>query len=150
MFPALVLYTLDEAGTSQGSDVQQGYYKDQNATQEMQDCLVSVRREESYTRIRQSSYTGLMIDESLDVVVQKKMILCVRIAEDEGGKVEARANIERNDREAETIVSAVLELFWQGPDTVSVYLEFGMDGATVMIRKNSSFLFHFNRWMESW
>ena len=52
-----------------------------------------------------------MIDESLDVVVQKKMILCVRIAEDEGGKVEARANIERNDREAETIVSAVLELF---------------------------------------
>ena len=50
-----------------------------------------------------------MLDESLDIAVQKKLVLFFKILVEEKSKIEFAANVEVKDGKAETISAAVMK-----------------------------------------
>ena len=53
-------------------------------------------------RIQKSPYVGLMLDESLDIAVQKKLVLFFKILVEGKSKFEFAANVEVKDGKEET------------------------------------------------
>ena len=83
-------------------------------------------------RIQKSPYVGLMLDESLDIAVQKKLVLFFKILVEGKSKIEFAANVEVKDGKAETIYAAVLKYLEESNVPVKKLSGLGTDGASVM------------------
>ena len=83
-------------------------------------------------RIQKSPYVGLMLDESLDIAVQKKLVLFFKILVEGKSKIEFAVNVEVKDGKAETIYAAVLKYLEESNVPVKKLSGLGTDGASVM------------------
>lgn len=83
-------------------------------------------------RIQKSPYVGLLSDESLDIAVQKKLVLFFKILVDGKSKIEFATNVEVKDGKVETIYAAVLKYLKESTVLVKKLSGLGTDGASVM------------------
>ena len=84
-------------------------------------------------QIRSCSAYGLMVDESTDVTITKKLVIYVKIVNQCHTKTCILANIDIVDGRAETIYDTILN--WAGERNISLNrcVGFGSDGASVMV-----------------
>ena len=82
-------------------------------------------------RIQKSPYVGLALDESLDIAVQKKLVLIFKILAEGKSKIEFAANVESKDGKAETIFAAVLN-YLENNVPLKKLSGLATDGASVM------------------
>lgn len=78
-----------------------------------------------------------MLDESLDIAVQKKLVLFFKILVLGKAKIEFAANVEVKDGKAETIYSAVLNYLNSNNIPVKKLSGLGTDGASVMTGRHN-------------
>ena len=83
-------------------------------------------------RIEKSPYVGRMLDESLDIVVQKKLVLFFNILLEGKSKIEFAAVVEVKDGNSETIYAAVLKYLEESNVPVKKLSGLDTDGASVM------------------
>ena len=83
-------------------------FKHNSTAAELQHCISEVCIEDALKRIKHSPLVDLRLDESLDIAVQKKLVLFFKILVLRKAKIEFAANVEVKDGKAETIYSAVL------------------------------------------
>ena len=104
---------------------------------EMQEALATVCRERILNRIKDSPFIGLMLDESLDIAVQKKLVLYCKTVHGGEAKVEFGANVEVVDGKAETIMHAVTTFLTNNDIDMNKTSGLGTDGANVMVGRKS-------------
>ncbi|XP_069105241.1 zinc finger protein 862-like [Argopecten irradians] len=114
-----------------------GIYTGHQAPSDMQKALADSIRDMSHVRIRNSAFVGIMVDESLDIAVNKKLVMFAKIVYGGQLKIEYCANVEIKDGKAETVYSAIVN--WRTSVGVSIkrVSGFGSDGASVMTGKVS-------------
>lgn len=78
-----------------------GIYRHNSIAAELQNCISEVCKEDALKRIKASPFVGLMLDESLDIAVQKKLVLFFKILVLGKAKIEFAANVEVKDGKAE-------------------------------------------------
>ena len=83
-------------------------------------------------RFQKSPYVGLMLDESLDIAVQKKLVLFFKILVEGKAKIEFAAIVELKDGKAETIYAAVLKHLEDSNVPVKKLSGLGTDSVSVM------------------
>lgn len=110
-------------------------YSSNSSFMEMTRCLAEVCREEMKIMIRDSPYIGIMVDESLDVAVTKKMVLFCKLIHNGQVKALFSANIEVKDGKADTIYNAILQFLVDVGVNVTKVSGLGTDGANVMMGK---------------
>ena len=109
-----------------------GIYRHNSIAAELQNCISEVCKEDALKRIKATPFVGLMLDESLDIAVQKKLVLFFKILVLGKAKIEFAANVEVKDGKAETIYSAVLNHLNSNNIPVKKLSGLGTDGASVM------------------
>ena len=83
-------------------------------------------------RFQKSPYVGLMLDESLDIAIQKKLVLFFKILVEGKAKIEFAAIVELKDGKAETIYAAVLKHLEDSNVPVKKLSGLGTDSVSVM------------------
>ena len=89
-------------------------------------------KEDALKRIKDSPFVGLMLDERLDITVQKTLVLFFKILVLGKAKIEFAANVEVKDGQAETIHSQVLNYLDSNNNPVKKLSGLGTDGTSVM------------------
>ena len=74
----------------------------------MQDSIVSVLETELKDAIMKSPFVGLMIDETSDICVNKKLIIYVRFIKNGEAETKYASNIKVKNGKAETIFEKIL------------------------------------------
>ncbi|XP_025083396.1 LOW QUALITY PROTEIN: uncharacterized protein LOC112557626 [Pomacea canaliculata] len=74
-----------------------------------------------------------MLDESLDVAVQKKLVIFCRVIDEEVGQTEFAANIEVKDGKADTIMDTIMDFLHDVDVPLERVSGIGTDGAAVMV-----------------
>lgn len=100
---------------------------------EIQTCIAKVCKEDAVKRIQKSPYVGLMLDESLDIAIQKKLVLFFKILVDRKSKIEFAAYVEVKDGKAETIYATVLKYLEESNVPVKKLSGLGTDGLGVLM-----------------
>ena len=70
--------------------------------------MASVLKDTAIVQIRDSSYIGIMVDESLDIAIDKKLVMFCRIIREGEVRVEFCANISIADGRAETVYNCII------------------------------------------
>lgn len=109
-----------------------GFYRHSSIAAELQTCISKVCKEDALKRIEKSPYVGRMLDESLDIVVQKKLVLFFNILLEGKSKIEFAAVVEVKDGNSETIYAAVLKYLEESNVPVKKLSGLDTDGASVM------------------
>ncbi|XP_069113661.1 uncharacterized protein C17orf113-like [Argopecten irradians] len=78
------------------------------AAQKMQEYSANVLRELTITRIIQSPFIAIMVDESLDIATNKKLVMFCKIVHGGKVKIEFVANIPIQDGKAETVYNCIV------------------------------------------
>ena len=107
------------------------------AVTEMQEAITVVCKDRIMRRIKDSPFIGIMVDESLDVAVQKKLVLYCRIAHVGEAKIEFGANIEVRDGKAETITQAITTFLDDNQIDINKVSGLGTDGANIMVGRKT-------------
>lgn len=110
-----------------------GLYRHNSIAAELQTCIAKVCKEDAVKRIQKSPYVGLMLDESLDIAIQKKLVLFFKILVDRKSKIEFAANVEVKDGKAETIYAKVLKYLEESNVPVKKLSGLGTDGLGVLM-----------------
>ena len=99
----------------------------------MQDVIDECIQSSIVEQIRSCSAYGLMVDESTDVTITKKLVIYVKIVNQCHTKTCFLANIDIVDGRAETIYDTILN--WAGERNISLNrcVGFGSDGTSVMV-----------------
>lgn len=105
-----------------------GLYRHNSIAPELQTCIAKVCKEDAVKRIQKSPYVGLMLDESLDIAVQKKSVLFFKILVDRKSNIEFATNVEVKDGKAETIYATVLKYLKESNVPVKKLYGLGTDG----------------------
>ena len=134
-FPSL-LALLQMLGTSDIGNLNVGAnatYTHHSSVAEMQDVIDECIQSSIVEQIRSCSAYGLMVDESTDVTITKKLVIYVKIVNQCHTKTCFLANIDIVDGRAETIYDTILN--WAGERNISLdrCVGFGSDGASVMV-----------------
>ncbi|KAL8604859.1 hypothetical protein ACOMHN_028487 [Nucella lapillus] len=108
-------------------------YTDHNKAAQLQASLGNMCRQQIFTRIKDSPYIGIMLDESVDVAVQKKLVIFCRVIDEGVGQVEFAANIEVKDGKADTITQAIMDFLHDVDVPLERVSGLGTDGAAVMV-----------------
>ena len=105
---------------------------------EMQEAICNVLTENLVSNINHSPVYSIMLDESTDITVEKKLSICVRYV-NKKGKAETTflCNVPLADGCAHTIVSTVSEQFEGLGIDLSKCTSLATDGAAVMMGKRS-------------
>jgi hypothetical protein len=103
----------------------------------IQCSLAHVVETELNAAVQQSEYFGLILDESTDITVKKKLAVCVRYVA--SGKMVTKflSNIGIKDGKAESIVLSVQKLCAAREFVMGKLVGIGSDGASVMTGKES-------------
>ena len=108
-------------------------YKSHGAASEIQASLATLCKERMCKRLQASPFIGLMLDESLDVAVQKKLTIFCKTIENGESITTFGANVEVKDEKAATIVAALTEFLRNVNVPVNKVSGIGTDGANVMV-----------------
>ena len=99
----------------------------------MQKYMASVLKDTAIVRIRDSPYIGIMVDESLDIATNKKLVMFCRIIHEGEVWVEFCANISIADGKAETVYNCIIQWLQDIGVNMRKVSGFGSDGASVMM-----------------
>ena len=108
-------------------------YTGHRIVEEMQSDLAAVCRQKTFERIKQSPFLGIMVDESLDIAVQKKLVIYCKIAHLGEAKVEFGVNVEVENGTALTVRNAIMTFLEENDLNVHKVTGLGTDGAAAMI-----------------
>ena len=104
---------------------------------EMEDCLATVVSQELDEEISASPFVGIMIDETVNITNEKKLIMFVRYVKEGRPKTVFCGNYTITAGNAETVYQKVKEVMREkGIDTRRV-VGLGSDGASVMFGRLS-------------
>nr|KAG5687561.1 hypothetical protein BaRGS_022865 [Batillaria attramentaria] len=112
-------------------------YKGHETVPAMQKALSEVCRDQIFSRIKESPFIGLMLDESLDVAVNKKLVIFCRISCHGEAKIEFAANVTARDGKAATIMAAILSFLRTNGIGLDKVSGVGTDGANVMVGRQN-------------
>ncbi|XP_053390192.1 zinc finger protein 862-like, partial [Mercenaria mercenaria] len=109
-------------------------YTSEEAKMELIDAIDSTLDDYLTQNLQQSEYIGLILDESTDITVHKKLNVYVKcLSSDNMPKVQFCINVENG--KADTIVTAVKELFTKKNIPLDKVVTLASDGASVMTGK---------------
>ena len=107
-------------------------YSHHSIVSEMQECAASVIQREKLSDIDRSPFVGVMIDETVNVTVNKKLILFVRYVKNGEPCTTFIGNYTILAGDAETVFTKLTDVLREkGIDCVKV-VGLGSDGASVM------------------
>lgn len=109
------------------------WYRRHDSCKELQAAAAEVCEERVRQRLSDSPYLGLMLDESIDVATQKKLVIAFKILIDGEPHVQFGTNCEVKDGKAATIVAAVRQFLGSVGVPLDKVVGIGTDGANVMI-----------------
>ena len=98
----------------------------------VQDSLLHVIEQDLKARIQDSQYYGIIVDESTDLSIHKKLVIYVRYVSEGEMNTELLGNIRIADGKAETINSEIRNTLLNMGLEVSNCVGLGSDGASVM------------------
>ncbi|XP_069138821.1 uncharacterized protein C17orf113-like [Argopecten irradians] len=98
----------------------------------MQKALADVLREMTIVRVKESPFVGIMVDESMDIATDKKLIMFCKIVYGGQIKIEFCANVTVPDGKADTIYNSIVNWMNSVGITFKNISGFGSDGASVM------------------
>lgn len=131
------LIDLQLSNGSTAFDEKKGILTNHQAASTFQEYAANVLRSHALVRIKNSPFIGIMLDESLDIAVNKKLVLFCKILHNGDVKIEFAANITINDGKAETVYNTILNFLNEHGIDVSKLSGLGSDGASVMMGKVS-------------
>ncbi|XP_069107881.1 uncharacterized protein C17orf113-like [Argopecten irradians] len=109
-----------------------GIYTNHQAPADMQKALADVLREMTIVRVKESPFVGIMVDESMDIATDKKLIMFCKIVYGGQIKIEFCANVTVPDGKADTIYNSIVNWMNSVGITFKNISGFGSDGASVM------------------
>ena len=112
---------------------QVSWYKGHRTVQELQACGAKVCQERIRQRLKESQFVGIMLDESLDICVQKKLVIVCKLVIDGKPLLQFGTNIEVQNGKADTIVTALRTFLDEMKIPVGKVVGLGTDGASVML-----------------
>ena len=112
-------------------------YTHHSSFSDMQDVIDECIQQSIITEINSSDAYGLMIDESTDVTITKKLVVYAKIVSHCRTKARFLTNIDIPDGRAETIYDALMS--WTNEKKINLVhlVGFGSDGASVMVGSKS-------------
>ena len=90
-----------------------------------------------HDEIKTSKFYGIMIDESTDLTVEKRLSICIRYVKSGVPVTHFLCNVPVEDGKAHTIVNCIVETFNQISLTLSTCVSLATDGAAVMTGKRT-------------
>lgn len=99
----------------------------------MQASAAAVCQDRIKERLQASTFLGIMTDESLDIAVQKKLVIYFKLVIDGKPCIQFGTNIEVVNGKAQTIIDAVRNVLKSFGVPLQNVIGFGSDGANVMI-----------------
>ena len=111
------------------------FYKQPQIIMEFEECIEKSLFENLLEKIEKSDYIGVMLDETCDISIHKKLAIYVRYLVDDEASVSFLCNEQITDCTANGIETALIHVLTQKgitDDTVSKLLGLGTHGASVM------------------
>ncbi|XP_076463272.1 uncharacterized protein C17orf113-like [Babylonia areolata] len=138
MVPNVKFSSLLELQKANGcSQLEGDCYSHHSAVSEMQDCIATAMETQALSDVHNSPFVGVIIDETVNVTVNKKLIIFLRYTKNGEAHTTFCGNYTVSAGDAETVFNKVSQVLNQkGIDTVKV-IGLGSDGASVMFGKNS-------------
>ncbi|XP_070564482.1 uncharacterized protein C17orf113-like [Ptychodera flava] len=112
---------------------------------DMQRAIADTVRGELGNLIRRSPYIGILVDESVNITVHKKLIVYIRIISHAGPKTVFLRNVTVHNGTAETVMDAILETLRANDIAPRKVMGLGSDGASVMTGKHNGVAARFKR-----
>lgn len=109
-----------------------------DTTSDIQDCIVKLLDNDLLFRLKKSPVLGLTLDESTDISVEKKLVLCIKYLE-EGfvPKTEYLTNIKLPAGDSDTIVTVLADTFQSLGIPLASVVSLATDGASTMMGKRN-------------
>ena len=98
---------LQKANGVEALQCEQTWYKGHDAVGQMQSSAAEICVDRMKRRLQGSPFIGIMLDESLDIAVKKKLVIYFRLLVDGVLTVQFGANLEVVNGKSDTIVGAV-------------------------------------------
>ncbi|XP_006821966.1 uncharacterized protein C17orf113-like, partial [Saccoglossus kowalevskii] len=98
----------------------------------MQKVLSDTIRGKIKEEIRRSPYIGLLTDETVNITVDKKLIVYLRIMTSGGPKSIFHSNVTIHSGNVETVMNALIDTLVASDIEIDKVMGFGSDGASVM------------------
>lgn len=137
-FGALVDLQLSNGATafhSESGSAKCGIYTSHHAVSDMQKALASIAKENVIAAAQSSPFIGLMFDESLDVAINKKLVMYCKVLHHGTVKISFCGNVVVQDGKAETIFDTVSNFLNDNNIPMCKVSGLGTDGAAVMMGK---------------
>ena len=109
------------------------WYKGHDAVGQMQSSAAEICVDRMKRRLQGSTFIGIMLDESLDVAVQKRLVIYFKLLVDGVPTVQFGANLEVVNGKSDTIVGAVGTYLHEMGIPIDRIAGIGTDGANVMV-----------------
>jgi hypothetical protein len=114
-----------------------GAYKHHEQVNEMLTAMTDVCKESLRTKMEESPFIGIVLDESIDIAIYKKLILYVTVICNGEVKTLFGENIDVPNGKADTITSAVEEFLTMNNVAFQKLTGLGSDGAAVMTGRHN-------------
>lgn len=108
------------------------WYTGHTKCQEMQGAAADVCRTGLREDMQKAQFIGLMVDESIDVAIQKRLVITIKIVKDGQVQVLFGENVEVENGKAVTIVDAIRSFLVRHNVPLAKLIGLGTDGASVM------------------
>ncbi|XP_073329080.1 uncharacterized protein C17orf113-like [Pagrus major] len=114
-----------------------GIYRHSDSVDDMEKALESVVMKQLDEKLKGSDFIGVIIDETVNITVDKKLIIYVKL--EEKGKVETRllGNYDVHSGDAQCIFNKLVEVLRERDVELSRVIGLGSDGASVMMGKRA-------------
>ena len=109
------------------------WYTGSTACKNLQRAAADVCRDTIRQRLSESPFVGIMIDESIDIATQKKLVIIFKILVDGQPQVVFGTNCEVTDGKSDTIVNALRKYLTSVGLNLEKVIGIGTDGANVMV-----------------
>ena len=108
-------------------------YQHTYSYKEMEDALSDAANQELDKLISDSPFIGLMVDETTDISVYKKLIIYLKLTINGRAAIVFGGNVEVPDGKSNTVFKAICDFIKQKTIPVEKIVGFASDGASVMV-----------------
>ncbi|XP_077983943.1 uncharacterized protein C17orf113-like [Glandiceps talaboti] len=112
-------------------------YTHHDSVTSMQRALADTVREEISQKISDSPFVGILVDETVNVTVHKKLIIFLKIVDDGKPRTIFIGNYTVLNGTAETVADKMLEVLGDHGIEISKVMGLGSDGASVMTGRHN-------------
>ena len=128
---------LQKANGASALQAEQHWYRGHDACRDMQKAAAQVCQDHIAKRLRESPFLGIMLDESLDIAVQKKLVIYFKLVVQGAPCVQFGINCEVVNGKARTIVEALRKYLASIGVPLGKIIGIGTDGAATMLGCNN-------------